>query len=295
MADESGSEVVGAELPPDLAAWLDEHTAESEHEPEDLLGLLAAAYRSVEEDGSASTVATNDEVSSLASAVEGLQDDLDEKVADMRERIVQIKRETDAKAPADHSHEDIESRLSGLGETVAEMDGLQEEVAALEQRVEELSSSVESLDSDLSSMQERSDAGFENYETVLEDLLDRTDRLKGRTQTLAETTGALQDAIETRRGVEESREQVAALKREANRMGIGSADCEDCGTTLEVALLTEPSCPACGETFQSVDRRANFLRSHTLSTGSPPALEAGDAERVDVSEDVLTDEGGSSS
>lgn len=292
MADESGGEGVAAELPPDLAAWLDDHAAETDHEPEELLGRLAAAYRAVEQDGAVSAVATSEDVSEVSTAVEAVQDDLDEKVGDMRERIVQIKRETDAKAPADHSHENLESRLTTLGETIAEIEGLPEEVTALDRQVQDLSTSVESLKSDLSSFQERTEAGFENYETVLEDLLDRTDRLKGRLQTLAETTGALQDAIETRRGVDESREQVAALKREANRMGISSADCEDCGTALNVALLTEPACPACGETFRGVERRSNFLRSHTLSTGSPPALEAGDAERVDVSEDVLNEEEG---
>jgi DNA repair exonuclease SbcCD ATPase subunit len=292
MPDESGGEVVATELPPDLVAWLDEHTAGTEYEPDELLGRLAAAYRAVEQDGDRSAMATSEEVDDLSSAVEAVQDDLDEKVADMRERIVQIKRETDAKAPGNHTHETIEARLTALEESVTELEDVPAEVAALERQVTELNTAVENFESDLSSFQERTEAGFENYETVLEDLLDRTDRLKGRLQTLAETTGTLQEAIETSRGIEESREQVAALKREANRMGIGTADCEECGAALDVALLTEPACPACGETFEGVERRSNFLRSHTLATGSPPALEAGDAERVDVSEDVLNEEGG---
>lgn len=293
MVDESGGEVVATELPPDLAAWLDDHAAETDHEPEEILGRLAAAYRAVEKDGDGTAVETATKVRDLESAVEEVQDELDEKVTDMRERIVQVKREADAKASADHTHEDLESRLTTLSESVAESEEASKGIASLERQVEEFGTTVENLESDLSSFQERTEAGFENYETVLEDLLEKTDRLKGRVQTLAETTGAFQDAIETLHGGEELREQVAALKREANRMGIVSADCEDCGAALQVALLTEPACPACGETFRGVERRSNFLRSHTLSTGSPPALEAGDAERVDVSEDALNEEEGS--
>ncbi|MFB6089587.1 MAG: CopG family transcriptional regulator [Halobellus sp.] len=49
----------------------------------------------------------------LASRVADLEAELDEKITDVRERVIQVKRETDAKAPADHDHPDLERRLEG--------------------------------------------------------------------------------------------------------------------------------------------------------------------------------------
>jgi predicted nucleic acid-binding Zn-ribbon protein len=282
MADESGAEAVVADLSPELAGWLEDRANAAGVDRAEFLGRLAAAFHAVETDGEAAVTDVRD-LGALQSDLADLEAEVDEKIEDVRERVVQVKRETDQKAPADHEHPDLDGS--------SEPSGPSEDIPALRRRIESIGDEVEDVRSTIGTVQSRTEAGFENYETVLEDLMDRIDRVEGRLETLAETTAAIQSSIEEIRGRAEVAEQVEAIKREANRMGVAHADCEDCGTGLEVALLTEPACPSCGEPFAGVERRSSFLGSHTLSTGSPPALEAGDAERVDVSEETVSEPG----
>lgn len=296
MGDESGADAVLADLPPDLASWLDDRAAESDLDSADLLQRLAEGYRAVERDGTADAIPTNTDLADVQRAVAALEEELDEKVSDVRQRVIQVKREADSKAVVDHGHEPLETRLDDLEESIESIEAVTDEVSALDRQLQTVTERVDDVQSDLVDVEERTETGFENYETVVEDLLDRMDRVEGRLETLAQTTSTLQQGLRDARARAEAKAQVDAIKREANRMGISVADCEDCGSELRVGLLTEPACPACGETFAGVDKRSNFLSSHTLSTGSPPALEAGDAERVDVGEDVVSDRssGGSS-
>lgn len=286
MADESGAEPVVADLSPELAGWLEERANAAGVDRAELLGRLAAAFHAVETDEGSPAPVERD-LAEMQADLADLEAEFDEKIEDVRERVIQVKRETDQKAPADHDHPEIAERI----EQSAGSGGASEDVAALRRRVEQVGEELEDVMSTIDSVQSRTEAGFENYETVLEDLMDRVERIEGRMDTLAETTAAIQSSIEEIRGRAEVAEQVETIQREANRMGIAHADCEDCGTGLEVALLTEPACPACGEPFAGVERRSSFLSSHTLSTGSPPALEAGDTERVEVSEETVSDPG----
>jgi DNA repair exonuclease SbcCD ATPase subunit len=291
MGDERGADAVPADLPPDLASWLDDRAAESGLDSAELLQRLAEAYRAVDTDGTADSFATTKDIAELQSTIEALEDELDEKVSDVRERVIQVKREADSKAVADHGHDPLETRLDELTESIESVEAVVDQVGALDRQLEAVADRVDDVQSDLVDIEERIETGFENYETVVEDLLDRMDRVEGRVETLAQTTSTLQKGLSDARARAEAKAQVDAIKREANRLGISVAECEDCGSELQVALLTEPACPACGETFGGVEKRANFLSSHTLSTGSPPALEAGDAERVDVGQDVVSDRG----
>ncbi|MFW5965560.1 MAG: hypothetical protein ACOCP3_02285, partial [Halodesulfurarchaeum sp.] len=50
----------------------------------------------------------------LEDRVNALEAELDEKIQDVRERVIQVKREADGKAPADHEHESLESLISAL-------------------------------------------------------------------------------------------------------------------------------------------------------------------------------------
>lgn len=291
MGDERGADAVPADLPPDLASWLDDRAAESGLDSTELLQRLAEAYRAVEADGTTDSIATSTDLAELQQALTALEDEVEEKVSDVRQRVIQVKREADSKAAANHEHGPLETRLDDLEESIESTEAVVDDVTALERQLDTVTDRVDDVRSDLVDVEERAETGFENYETVVEDLLDRMDRVEGRLETLAQTTSTLQKGLSDARARAEAKEQVDAIKREANRLGISVADCEDCGSELQVGLLTEPACPACGETFAGVEKRSNFLSSHTLSTGSPPALEAGDAERVDVGEDVVSDRG----
>jgi DNA repair exonuclease SbcCD ATPase subunit len=289
MGEERPAEAVATDLPADLATWLEERAAANGVDRAEFLSRLAAAYRQVEGDGDLTDLPTRSEVEEVETTLANLQADFDEKVADVRDRVVQVKREADAKAPSDHTHESLDERLEDLNSRIGTAQEVEDDLEDLQRQVADMGGRLEGLEADLAGVEDRTEAGFKNYETVLEDLLDRAERLEGRLETLARTTSALKGTLSDLRGRAESRAQVGALKREANRMGISAADCEACGTGLEVALLTEPACPACGEDFAGVQRRANFLRSHTLTTGTPPALEAGAADHVEIGEDVLDD------
>lgn len=291
MGDERGVDAAPTDLPPDLASWLDERAAETDLDSSELLQRLAEAYRAVETDGEFDSIVTSKELDELQSEIAALDEELEEKVSDVRERVIQVKREADSKASADHGHESLQTRLEDLAESIEAINDVSEDVRVLDRQLQTVTERVDDVQSDLVDIEERTETGFENYETVVEDLVDRMDRVEGRLETLAQTTSTLQKGLSDARARAEAKEQVDAIKREANRLGISVADCEDCGSELRIALLTEPACPACGETFAGVDKRSNFLGSHTLSTGSPPALEAGDAERVNVGEDVVSDRG----
>ncbi|WP_435184474.1 CopG family transcriptional regulator [Halobellus sp. EA9] len=137
-------------LPEDLDAWVaDRAAATGESRPEIVRRLLAAhrlldehpelfadgttpdpaAVRDALNDGTAAAEAfaesdadtVADALDDLVSRVAELEAELDEKITDVRERVIQVKRETDAKAPADHDHPDLERRLEGGFENYEEV------------------------------------------------------------------------------------------------------------------------------------------------------------------------------
>lgn len=142
-------------------------------------------------------------------------------LTDVRERVVQLKREIDAKAPADHDHETLTARLDGIEH---DLESIRAETEDVRER---------SLDAG-----ERIDDGFENYRELLERLLERTETIESRLDTLGTTVLAARER-------NESREQLASLTRTANRGGVRTADCEGCSETLDLGLLFEPVCPHC--------------------------------------------------
>jgi predicted flap endonuclease-1-like 5' DNA nuclease/predicted Zn-ribbon and HTH transcriptional regulator len=189
-------------------------------------------------------------------------------VQDVRERIVQVKRETDDKAPADHSHHDLRNSLEQLGR----------EVGGLE-------AAVDQLDGRLS-------GGFENYEEILTYLTDTTDELNRRLGRLASAVIGLREQVGEAARDEVRRTALAHLTDTANRHGIDSAKCEDCGEAVDLSLLIEPRCPHCESSFSTIEPKGGFFRSSVLHTGTVPALEsAGEApETADDALEMLVDD-----
>jgi hypothetical protein len=138
-------------------------------------------------------------------------------LTDVRERVVQLKREIDTKAPADHDHKTLTGRL------------------------DEVERDLESIRAEMD-VDTRIDEGFENYRELLERLLDRTETIESRLDTLGSTVLAAREQAERR-------EQLASLTRTANREGVRTADCEECSETLDLGLLSDPSCPHCEMDF----------------------------------------------
>lgn len=251
--EETGS--VTATLPSGVLDWLDRRADAQDLDREEFLRRLLLAQRAAEE-GAADV----DPAAATEQEVAALREELDEQVADLRERVVQVKRDADRKAAADHDHADLTARVDDV-ETAAST--LRDRVADLDERL---------------------DAGFENYEEVLSHLTDAVDDHEERTETLARallrTRADLHEATERR----EETAAVDELAREANRRGVRRADCEDCGGEVDVALLRRPTCPHCGAALEGVDPSPGFFGSDRLRTADRPALVEGEGESESESE-----------
>lgn len=202
-------------------------------------------------------------------SVDDLDAEMHELVEDVRQRVLQVKREADAKADADHGHPELERRVE---ETADATEELSEEVSRLADRVEDTAT--------------RLDDGFENYEEVLDYLTETTDDVDAKTQTLARALVDVREAVEALSRSDD--DDIDELAREANRVGVEVADCEECGSPVRVGLLREARCPHCGARFTGVRRSSRrFFGSHTLVAGEDrPALEGDDGSVLDGDVDV---------
>ncbi len=90
---------------------------------------------------------------------------------------------------------------------------------------------------------------------------------------LARALVSIRDQTRTLAAQNAERAATAELARTANHHGIKSAKCGECGTSVTIALLTEPSCPHCGVTVNDVEPKRGFFGSNTLVVGAVPALE----------------------
>lgn len=177
-----------------------------------------------------------------------------ELLEDVRERVVQVKREADAKAGADHGHP-----------------ALAEEVSSLSTDLEDLGDSVEAVESQV-------DAGFENFEEVLSYLTDSLDEVAARQTTLARAVVETRDQLRNVAAAQAARSAAGDLRRSANKHGISSAACGACESQVDISLLDRAQCPHCSATFTDVEPSKGFFGTNTLQTGDRPALEPGSAE-----------------
>lgn len=231
-------------LSDELDQWVADRAAAEDLTREEFLHRLVDAHRTLEERGdtvaveSADTTALENaveeletELNGVANRVAAVEDDLDEKITDVRQRVIQVKRETDAKASADHDHPEIERRL---------------------------------------------DAGFENYESILEYLTETADEHDSKLDRLGAAIVDARSRIAALERRMETREAVADLRAEANRHGVRAAACGSCDEAVQLGLLDEPSCPHCGASFDGIEAKRFFFGTDRLTVGNPPALEAGD-------------------
>ncbi len=279
------SEDVGqqaVELPESVSQWLDE-TADNLGLPRQRLrSELLTAHRTLHEEDISEE------------QLDELHDEFITKLTDVRERVIQIKRETDGKAPADHDHDDLRAELVDVRN---ELDELQQAVGTEENdtatTINELVDELDALSERVADNRERLDSGFKNYEEVLEYLTDTTDELDERLDVLARALVSIRD--QTRILAARSATQAATekLARAANRYGVTSAKCGDCEQGVTIALLTEPSCPHCGATFEDIEPKQGFFGSNWLVVGRPPALESDtldpDFEVDSEVEEILTE------
>jgi len=177
-----------------------------------------------------------------------------EKLDDVRERVIQVKREADGKAAADHEHD------------------------ALQESISELRDDVDALDAEMDAVRADLDTGFENFEEILESLTNRANTLENRTERLAGALIGLRDAVEALS--DGHTDPLEPIARAANRNGIKSADCEACSASVDISLLRQPRCPHCEATFSDLQPSKGWFGSATLIVGDPPALTSGAEDNI---------------
>lgn len=266
-SEQSDDGSVSFAVPSAVDDWIDAQTRRRGEDRESVCRRLLAAAHTAATDESFSDPADRDELETVRADVGAQREEFVELLEDVRSRVIQIKRETDEKAPADHDHPELAS--------AGALEGIRED--------------LETLAIDLGALEESTEAGFENFESILERLVADTDDVAERTALLARAVVDLRDRERALASRERRRARVEELKLAANRLGIRTANCEDCDASVDLALLTAPECPHCAKTFADVSKKTSLFGSHTLETGEPPALEGrvGDAVDADDPDEVF--------
>ncbi|MDG5777722.1 hypothetical protein VB773_13645 [Haloarculaceae archaeon H-GB2-1] len=281
-------------VPSELDEWLTKHASDIGVGRDELLVQLLATYRTaIERDGErdgpplltvepdADVVAdlvhaaVQDELDDVAAAVadrledgddvaaelDRIQADFREKLDDVRERVIQVKKETDQKASAEHDHAEFDAMADQLDDLESSMEVLR---AGFEDRLDDL---------------EAADEGDDTPEPddLVDEFGDRLDDVEEKLRTVAWVVSDLRDAHETESGTDDT---VAHLKQSAARANVDRAQCENCGNAVQVSLLTDPECPHCDATVTEVVPSTGFFGRPRLSVAKQ--LEAGDERERDV-------------
>jgi myosin heavy subunit len=164
--------------------------------------------------------------------VQELESDFMAKVEDVRERVIQVKQETDGKAPADHDHPDLAADVEAVEATLADLQTeVQDLQEGLDTRIGDLEATSEDVEETLSNVQER----LRTIAYVVNDLRE-------------------QNTLENKRA-----SSVEGIKRTAAEHDIDRARCSVCGEGVDIALMTDPECPHCDATVTSLRPSEGFF------------------------------------
>ncbi len=268
MASETTEEgTLTVKLPGEIDSWLTERAQTLGVDREAVLLQLLASYRAADEldddavpvpDSSAVEQLVSDrlaeaadtiqqEVDVVQQEVDGIEQRHEEDISDVRSRVVQLKREIDGKATADHSHEEL-NRL----------DNLEEELSGVQSAVD--------------SIEEEMDSTVAEHDVLIEDIDERLDTLQDRLKTVAWVVSDLRDAHESQGSIE----AVDRIKRAAAKADIDRAKCESCGNGVDIALLSDPECPHCQATVTNVEASSGWFSKPRLLAASQ--LESGEEQ-----------------
>ncbi|MFD1585549.1 hypothetical protein ACFR9U_01035 [Halorientalis brevis] len=207
---------VAAAVDEQVSAAVDEHLAETLDERATDLAQTAAEQASQQ----------------LQSELQSVESDFVAKIEDVRDRVIQVKKETDQKAPADHEHEALDDRIS--------------ELAA---ETEEIAAGIDDLRADF-------DAEGADYEERLDEVDETVQDMQEKLRTVAYVVRDLREnaAFDNKRDT-----SVEQLKRTAAEHDVERARCEACGQGVAISLLTEPECPHCNATVTDVTPGTGFF------------------------------------
>lgn len=191
------------------------------------------------------TEATNSVQRQLTNRIDTVETEFDQKIEDVRNRVIQVKKEADSKAPAEHHHEAFET-LDDVDKRVAKME---DELASLRAEFDQL---------------------VPGHEETIDDVSTRIEQMQERLQTVAWVVSDLREAHESKGGLQ----AVERIKRAAAKADVERANCENCGESVVISLLTDPKCPHCDATVSNVKPGGGWFSKPQLQTASQ--LESGD-------------------
>ncbi|GAA3863634.1 hypothetical protein GCM10022627_11620 [Haloarcula argentinensis] len=169
----------------------------------------------------------------LADRFDALEADFQTKIDDVRERVVQVKREADAKAPADHSHEEFD-------------------------RIETLTREIEEIETELTALRGEVTDSLETQDERVTDIDARLDDVEDK---LTRVAWVVSDLRDDQGGRDQNQKAVDRLKRAAAQENISTARCSNCDEQVDIGLLTEPQCPHCNTTVSDVRPEGGIIRS----------------------------------
>lgn len=248
MASESADDrSITVELPEDLDDWLDGRAEALDVDRRDLLIELVSAYRMTagrtddpaEAGNWLSRAVVRDVDERIRQRFEAMQEHFDDDLEAIRRRVIQVKRETDEKAPADHGHGAIAD--------------LKDDLAAIEDSLSALEDEVTALSAD---RPEDRDGEVEDRLANLEERLTLVARSVLSLRSDFGSNGAAPAAPD---------EPLTRIKRMAGRSDIRTAKCGDCGGTVRVGLLPEASCPHCRAELADLQEASGFFASAVLT------------------------------
>ncbi|GAA0550270.1 hypothetical protein ABNG02_05080 [Halorubrum ejinorense] len=252
-----------------------------------------------------------DEVAAIESRLDDLDEELDEKVGDLRERFIDLYREVESLESADAgaASETADETAARLDELADELEGVSSRLdrldataadAASADRVDDLGDRIEAIDARLDGLDVVGDRldGVDERVDAVGGRVDEMDRrvasvesdldeisTEGLTEVDDKLSRVANAVVKVKRRLEAAerdradRERVDALTRTANRHGVRSADCDHCGGGVELGLLSTPECPHCGHRFEDLEPNTGFLGTSRLLVGDRPAIDG------DVSDD----------
>jgi len=250
-----------------------------------------------------------EEVAAIEARLDDLDAEIDEKVEDLRDRFVELYRDLESKAPADHTHEEISQRVEAVAselDAVADrLDELEAEAAATATVGEAVEETIDALDDRLARVESRIDEvdeldarteGLDELESRVADLesldsrVDDLDEIEEKLSRVASAVVRVRRRLEAAERDRADRERLDALTAAANRGGVRKAKCTNCGETVDIGLLTAPECPHCGRQFEELDPSTGFLGTSRLVVGDRPALDGEVTESSSGSAGAATDE-----
>lgn len=258
------------QLPEELEAWLGQQADKTGRSRTEILARAVMAYQVGENldynplapeavaainrnpERIQQILANAEEITTAVDRLGRVETDLDEQVQDLRTRIIDVLRETESRANADHDHPDLTESLDSLETTLTHQS---DRITEVSNRIDTIAGRRESAESDRSSPVETT----KETEERLQELASATVKLQRQTAALEQRAERI--------------DRVAEIKQQANQTGTQTAECGSCDRSVNISLLGTPRCPHCDATFDGVVPSSGLFGSATLSHEDRPALE----------------------